>query len=110
MNPTPATPTDQSIRDHMHLVHRIVAQFMRRLPRSVQREDLVAAGTLGLFQALKTSGHTLATCEEMFTAYARIRIRGAILDELRRHDWSPRRRRAGKEVEQAASAAVLHAV
>ncbi|MBS2012045.1 MAG: sigma-70 family RNA polymerase sigma factor [Deltaproteobacteria bacterium] len=78
------------ITAHMPLVHAIVAQFMRKLPRSVQREDLVAAGTLGLFYALRASSHT---CEEMFAAYARIRIRGAIVDELRRHDWSPRRRR-----------------
>lgn len=85
--------TREDLAEHMHLVHRIVAQFVRRLPRSVQREDLVAAGTLGLFNALRTSGHVRASCEEMFASYARIRIRGAILDELRRHDWSPRRRR-----------------
>ncbi len=97
------------LAEHLHLVHRIVAQFMRRLPRSVQREDLVAAGTLGLFQALKTSGHTLATCEEMFTAYARIRIRGAILDELRRHDWSPRRRRS-PQVEEKKEASKAPAI
>ena len=69
---------------------RIVAHFMRRLPRSVQREDLIAAGTLGLFHALRSSAHT---CPEMFASYARIRIRGSIVDELRRHDWSPRRRK-----------------
>lgn len=74
----------------MHLVLAIVAEFMRRVPRSVQREDLVAAGSMGLLQALRSNGHT---CPEMLVAYARIRIRGAIIDELRRHDWSPRRRR-----------------
>jgi RNA polymerase sigma factor for flagellar operon FliA len=74
----------------MHLVLAIVAEFMRRVPRSVQREDLVAAGSMGLLQALRSSRHT---CPEMLVAYARIRIRGAIIDELRRHDWSPRRRR-----------------
>lgn len=82
--------TGELINAHMPLVNGIVAQFMRKLPRSVQREDLIAAGTLGLFHALRASTHT---CEEMFAAYARIRIRGAIVDELRRHDWSPRRRR-----------------
>lgn len=82
--------TGEQIHAHMPLVNGIVAQFMRKLPRSVQREDLIAAGTLGLFHALRASTHT---CEEMFAAYARIRIRGAIVDELRRHDWSPRRRR-----------------
>ena len=45
------TPTGEQITEHMHLVHRIVADFVRRLPRSVQREDLVSAGTLGLFYA-----------------------------------------------------------
>lgn len=86
----PSHPTSEDIAEHMPLVQRIVAHFMRRLPRSVQREDLVAAGTLGLFQALRASAHT---CPEMFASYARIRIRGSIVDELRRHDWSPRRRR-----------------
>jgi RNA polymerase sigma factor for flagellar operon FliA len=75
---------------HMHLVLTIVADFMRRVPRSVQREDLVAAGSMGLLHALRSKTHT---CPEMLAAYARIRIRGAIIDELRRHDWSPRRRR-----------------
>jgi RNA polymerase sigma factor for flagellar operon FliA len=74
----------------MHLVLGIVADFMRRVPRSVQREDLVAAGSVGLLHALRSNKHT---CPEMLAAYARIRIRGAIIDELRRHDWSPRRRR-----------------
>jgi RNA polymerase sigma factor FliA len=83
-------PTSQDITEHLPLVQRIVAHFMRRLPRSVQREDLIAAGTLGLFHALRASEHT---CPEMFAAYARIRIRGSIVDELRRHDWSPRRRK-----------------
>jgi RNA polymerase sigma factor for flagellar operon FliA len=75
---------------HMHLVLGIVADFMRRVPRSVQREDLVAAGSVGLLHALRSNKHT---CPEMLAAYARIRIRGAVIDELRRHDWSPRRRR-----------------
>ena len=98
--PTMTMPTSQDIANHLPLVERIVAHFMRRLPRSVQRDDLMAAGTLGLFHALRSSAHT---CDEMFAAYARIRIRGSIVDELRRHDWSPRRR---KEPVANASAAV----
>lgn len=85
-----AMPTSEDIAEHLPLVERIVAHFMRRLPRSVQREDLMAAGMLGLFNALRWSAHT---CPEMFASYARIRIRGSIVDELRRHDWSPRRRK-----------------
>ncbi|HVH42796.1 MAG TPA: sigma-70 family RNA polymerase sigma factor [Labilithrix sp.] len=82
--------TNGEFAAHMHLVLSIVADFMRRVPRSVQREDLVAAGSVGLLHALRSQKHT---CPEMLTAYARIRIRGAVIDELRRHDWSPRRRR-----------------
>jgi RNA polymerase sigma factor for flagellar operon FliA len=82
--------TNEGFASHMHLVLGIVADFMRRVPRSVQREDLVAAGSVGLLHALRSKKHT---CPEMLAAYARIRIRGAIIDELRRHDWSPRRRR-----------------
>src|SRR6187402_414259 len=82
--------TNDAFASHMHLVLSIVADFMRRVPRSVQREDLVAAGSVGLLHALRSKKHT---CPEMLAAYARIRIRGAVIDELRRHDWSPRRRR-----------------
>ena len=90
--PTALEPAVSSteLAAHMHLVLGIVADFMRRVPRSVQREDLIAAGSMGLLQALRSQKHT---CPEMLTAYARIRIRGAVIDELRRHDWSPRRRR-----------------
>jgi len=85
------TISSTELAAHMHLVLGIVADFMRRVPRSVQREDLIAAGSIGLLQALRSQKHT---CPEMLIAYARIRIRGAVIDELRRHDWSPRRRRS----------------
>lgn len=88
--PQTLSTTNDGFAAHMHLVLSIVADFMRRVPRSVQREDLVAAGSVGLLHALRSKQHT---CPEMLTAYARIRIRGAVIDELRRHDWSPRRRR-----------------
>lgn len=88
--PTSFSVSNSDFASHMHLVLGIVADFMRRVPRSVQREDLVAAGSMGLLQALRSQKHT---CPEMLAAYARIRIRGAVIDELRRHDWSPRRRR-----------------
>ncbi len=94
LRPAPATPrpaTAQDLAEHMPLVQRLASRFMRRLPRSVQRDDLVAAGTLGLFHALRSTSHTTPA---MFTAYASVRIYGAMIDELRRHDWSPRRRKA----------------
>jgi RNA polymerase sigma factor for flagellar operon FliA len=101
-----ATPTAEQLAEHMHLVHRIVAHFMRRLPRSVQREDLISAGTLGLFYALRSSAANAASCPEMFASYARIRIRGSIVDELRRHDWAPRRRKEKKTVANASVASI----
>jgi RNA polymerase sigma factor FliA len=79
---------------YMPLVHQVVSRMMRRLPSSVLRDDLVAAGTMGLLCAFRSNTHT---CSEMFVAYARIRVQGAILDELRKHDWSPRRRRVRPE-------------
>ena len=87
-------PTVDCMGLYMPLVHRVVSRMMRRLPSSVLRDDLVAAGTLGLLCAFRSSTHT---CREMFVVYARIRVQGAILDELRKHDWSPRRRRVPRE-------------
>jgi len=85
-------PTAHDIKEHMHLVFKVVAQMQRRLPRSVQREELVQTGTIGLLDALRKNGGELGT--PSFECYARIRIKGAILDELRLHDWSPRRTKA----------------
>ena len=73
----------------MPLVRQIVARFLRRLPPSVLREDLMASGTLGLLDALRKSPGAGPT----FEGYARIRIRGAVLDGLRAQDWLPRRAR-----------------
>lgn len=92
-----STPSAEQITQHIHLVHQIVSQFARSLPKSVQREDLIASGTLGLFYALRSTTHT---CPEMLESYARIRIRGAIRDELRRHDWAPRQRKEPKPTGQ----------
>lgn len=77
--------TDAQIRDNLALVHFHVKSIRRRLPPSVLYEDLVAAGKLGLLQALMSDPGANV-------AYLSIRIRGAILDALRAADWSPRRR------------------
>jgi RNA polymerase sigma factor for flagellar operon FliA len=75
----------------MHLVRPTVAGFVRRVPSSVQRDDLVAAGTIGLMDAL---ARYRGARDAQFEWYARVRIRGAIVDELRREDWLSRRARA----------------
>jgi len=76
------------------LVNKIAGGFQRRLPRHVLREDLVAAGMAGLWDAIRKHGES---ADEGFEWYVRVRIRGAILDELRCQDWLSRRARAAAE-------------
>ncbi|MBK1716718.1 RNA polymerase sigma factor FliA [Thiocystis violacea] len=85
-----AGAADQSARlvsDHIDLVRRIAHHMAARLPASVQVEDLVQSGMVGLIESSRQyqpgQGATFAT-------YAGIRIRGAMIDELRRADWTPR--------------------
>jgi len=78
------------IAEFTPLVHKIVGGFQRRLPRNVLREDLVAAGMAGLWDAIRRHGEKK---DEGFEWYVRVRVRGAILDELRAQDWLTRRAR-----------------
>lgn len=81
------TSRDAQIQEHLGLVHHLVSRLMRSMSASVEAEDLVGAGIIGLIQALDafdpSRGHT-------FSTFAVPRIRGAILDELRRRDHAPR--------------------
>src|SRR5690606_32580799 len=87
------------IAKYSSLVRQIAGGFQRKLPRNVLRDDLIAAGMSGLWDAVRKHGHE-ATGN--FDWYVRVRIRGAILDELRAQDWLPRRARAAA-AEAAAS-------
>ncbi len=78
------------IAEYTPLVHKIVGGFQRRLPRNVLREDLIAAGMAGLWDAIRRHGEKK---DEGFEWYVRVRVRGAILDELRAQDWLSRRAR-----------------
>ena len=69
------------------LVKRIAYHFMARLPASVHVDDLIQAGLLGLLDAAKNFDDTQGA---QFETYAIQRIRGSILDELRRQDHVPR--------------------
>jgi RNA polymerase sigma factor for flagellar operon FliA len=60
---------------------------MGRLPETVQIDDLIQSGMLGLLEAIKNYDVSQGAS---FETYAGIRIRGAMLDELRRADWAPR--------------------
>jgi len=75
------------IEQYTPLVKRIAYHLMSRLPPSVQQDDLIQAGLIGLLEALRNYD---ASQGASFQTYARIRIRGAMLDEIRKNDWAPR--------------------
>ncbi len=77
----------QLIVKYSPLVKRIAYHLMARLPASVVVDDLIQAGMLGLLEAAK---NYKAERGASFETYAGIRIRGAMLDELRRNDWAPK--------------------
>lgn len=78
---------DELVEQHLQLVKAVVGRLAMTLPSHVSAEDLYSAGLLGLLNAIRRfnpkSGST-------FETYARVRIRGAVFDELRRLDWVPR--------------------
>lgn len=82
-----AEQSDQLVAAHADLVRRIAHHLAARLPPSVQIEDLVQSGMVGLIEA---SRQYQAGQGATFATYASIRIRGAMIDELRRADWTPR--------------------
>lgn len=75
------------VKGHALLVKRIAHHLLGRLPQSVQLDDLIQAGMLGLLEAAR---HYDSTKGASFETYAGIRIRGHMLDEVRRNDWVPR--------------------
>jgi RNA polymerase sigma factor FliA len=78
---------DARIVEHTPLVKRIAHHLLNRLPDSVQVDDLIQAGMMGLLEALKNFD---AAQGASFETFAGIRIKGAMLDEVRRFDWAPR--------------------
>lgn len=92
----------QHLEKFAPLVKRIAHHMMSRLPGSVEADDLIQVGMMGLMEALNRY-------EEMpgaqFETYAQQRIRGAMLDELRQLDWLPRgARRNMRQIEAAVNA------
>lgn len=79
--------SDDLVIQHVPLVKRIAFHLMGRLPDSVQVDDLIQAGMLGLLEAVKNYDVSQGAS---FDTYAGIRIRGSMLDEVRRSDWTPR--------------------
>jgi len=75
------------VTQYASLVKRIAYHIMSRLPPSVQVDDLIQAGMIGLLEAARNYD---AGQGASFETYAGIRIRGAMLDEIRKGDWAPR--------------------
>lgn len=82
-----AQTDNEKIVMYTPLVKRIAYHLMSRLPPNVQQDDLIQAGLIGLLEALRNYD---ASQGASFQTYARIRIRGAMLDEIRKNDWAPR--------------------
>lgn len=87
----PSAERDRLISEHVEVARRISMRIARRCPDWIAREDLYGAALLGLTEAANRYD---ANRNEPFLAFAEKRIRGAVLDELRRGDIMPRRARA----------------
>ncbi len=77
----------QIVEQHTNLVKRIAHHMVARLPANVQVDDLIQAGMIGLLEA---SNNFRTGKGASFETFAGIRIRGSMLDEIRRGDWAPR--------------------
>ena len=87
------------LTEHAPLVKRLAHQMKAKLPPSVEVDDLVQAGMIGLLDAIQRYEENHGA---QFETYAVLRIRGAMLDELRSNDWMPRSTRQNmRKVEQA---------
>lgn len=78
---------EQMVRDNCELVRRIAYHLIARLPEHTEVEDLIQSGMIGLLEAARNYDPSRGAS---FATFAGIRIRGAMIDEVRRHDWTPR--------------------
>lgn len=84
---TAASPNNDLVVQHVNLVKRIAHHLLARLPATVDLDDLIQAGLIGLLEAASNYD---ADKGASFETYAGIRIRGSMLDEVRKIDWTPR--------------------
>src|ERR1700749_2702736 len=78
---------DLLLTENLSLVHHVARQLERKLSNELDHDELVSAGTLGLMAAMNSFDANRGLA---FSTFAVPRIRGAILDELRRQDHVPR--------------------
>ena len=79
--------TNQLVEQHLDMVKRIAFHLKSKLPAQVQVEDLIQSGMVGLIEAARNFDENQGAS---FETYAGIRVRGAMLDEIRKNDWTPR--------------------
>jgi RNA polymerase sigma factor for flagellar operon FliA len=79
--------SDDLVMQNVDLVKRIAHHLAARLPSTVDVDDLMQSGMVGLIEA---AGNFDSSRGASFETYAGIRIRGAMLDDIRKHDWTPR--------------------
>jgi RNA polymerase sigma factor for flagellar operon FliA len=97
-----AEEREQLILEHLPQVRLIARRIHERLPESVNLEDLVSTGIVGLISAIDRYDPSLNV---KLKTYAEYKIRGAILDSLRGLDWAPRQqRRRSKQIEASIAA------
>lgn len=90
---------DDVVRHYLPLVKRIAYHMMARLPASVEVDDLIQVGLIGLMDAVSRFDGTQGA---QFESYATQRIRGSMLDDLRDADWLPRHiRQKSRQIESA---------
>ncbi len=85
--PIDQLPQQELVLRHADLVKRIGYHLVSRMPPHVEVDDLIQSGMIGLLDAAK---HYSPDKGANFETYAGIRIRGAMLDEVRKSDWTPR--------------------
>jgi len=91
--------SSEVLTQYAPLVRRLALQLIAKLPASVDLDDLIQAGMIGLMDA---AGRYKEDQGAQFETYASQRIRGSMLDELRNNDWLPRSmRKTSREVEHA---------
>jgi RNA polymerase sigma factor for flagellar operon FliA len=86
-----ANSFERILQEHLPLVRSIVDRMKRKLPTALEVDELYSIGLSGLIAAARNYSQSKVAS---FASYASTRIRGAILDELRRSDWMSRRTRS----------------
>ncbi|MCF7668800.1 MAG: FliA/WhiG family RNA polymerase sigma factor [Verrucomicrobia bacterium] len=85
---TPGSAAENEfVRERLPLVKSVVGRIAMTLPSHVDTDDLLSAGLVGLLNAVRQYDPNSGAS---FNSYARVRIRGAVFDELRKQDWVPR--------------------